>query len=74
VHWVLDVAFHEDACRVRIGHAARNLAVVRHLALNLLRQNARKGSLATKRFTAALDDTYLTTILAGVPAPPRLVS
>jgi len=74
VHWVLDVAFHEDACRVRIGHAARNLAVVRHLALHLLRQNARKGSLATKRFTAALDDTYLTTILAGVPAPPRLVS
>lgn len=67
VHWVLDVAFHEDASRARVGHAARNLAVVRHLALNLLRQDAtRKGSIAAKRFTAALDDTYLTTILAGL--------
>lgn len=67
VHWVLDVAFGEDACRARAGHAARNLAVVRHLALNLLRQDtARKGSIATKRFTAALDHTYLTTILAGM--------
>jgi predicted transposase YbfD/YdcC len=70
VHWVLDVAFGEDACRARAGHAARNLAVVRHLALNLLRQDAsRKGSVATKRFTAALDDAYLTRILAG--ASPR---
>lgn len=67
VHWLLDVAFHEDACRVHTGHAARNFAVVRHLALNLLRQNAtRKGSIATKRFTAALDDTYLATILTGL--------
>ena len=72
VHWVLDVAFREDACRARAGHAARNLAVVRHLALNLLRQDTtRKGSLVTKRFTAALDDTYLMTILAGVAPPPR---
>lgn len=75
VHWVLDVAFHEDACRVRTGHAARNLAVARHLALNLLRQDTtRKGSLVTKRLTAALDDTYLTTILAGVAHPPQPVS
>jgi predicted transposase YbfD/YdcC len=67
VHWVLDVACGEDACRARAGHAARNLAVVRHLALNLRRQDTtRKGSSATKRFAAALDDTYLTAILAGV--------
>jgi predicted transposase YbfD/YdcC len=67
VHWVLDVAFREDACRARVGHAARNLAVVRHLARNLLRQDtARKGSIATKRFTAALDDAYLTSLLSGL--------
>jgi predicted transposase YbfD/YdcC len=67
VHWILDVAFHEDASRARAGHAACNLAVVRHLALNLLRQDTtRKGSIAAKRFTAALDDTYLTVILAGL--------
>src|SRR4051794_13041360 len=70
LHWVLDVAFGEDACRARAGHAARNLAVVRHLALNLLRQDTtRKSSVATKRFAAALDDTYLTTLLTGM-APP----
>jgi len=66
VHWLLDVTFSEDACRVRAGHAARNFAVIRHLALNLLPQDAtRTGSLAKKRFTAARDDTYLST-------PPRL--
>jgi predicted transposase YbfD/YdcC len=72
VHWVLDVTFGEDACRARAGHAARNLAVVRHLALNLLRQDAtRTGSIPTKRFAAALDDAYLTTILAGLAPPVR---
>ena len=46
VHWVLDVAFREDACRVRIGDGAENLAVLRHFALDLLRQErATKGSL-----------------------------
>jgi len=75
VHWVLDVGFREDACRVRTGHAARNLAVVRHLARNLLRQDhTRKGSLIAKRSTAALDDTYLLTSLTGVGRPPPLVS
>lgn len=75
VHWLLDVAFAEDACRVRAGHAARNLAVVRHLALNLLRLNTtRTGSIATKRFAAALDDTYRSTILAGVARLPQPVS
>ncbi len=67
VHWVLDVVFNEDGCRARAGHAARNLAVVRHLALNLLRQNTtRTGSIATKRFTAALDDRYLAALLTGL--------
>jgi predicted transposase YbfD/YdcC len=67
VHWVLDVSFHEDACRVRADHGPQNLAVLRHLALNLLRQErSRRGSIATKRFAAALDETYLARILAGV--------
>jgi predicted transposase YbfD/YdcC len=71
LHWVLDVIFHEDACRVRTGDGAQNLAILRHLALNLLRQDTRvKSSLAKKRFRAALDDEYLTHLLANLVATP----
>jgi hypothetical protein len=60
---VLDVAFHEDASSVRVGHAPENLASIRHLALNLIRQErSSKGSIATKRFRAARDDLYLCSI------------
>jgi predicted transposase YbfD/YdcC len=67
LHWVLDVTFHEDASTVRLGHAPENLASIRHLALNLIRQErSSKGSIATKRFRAARDDSYLCSILAGL--------
>nr|CAA9281401.1 Mobile element protein [uncultured Armatimonadetes bacterium] len=67
VHWILDVAFREDDSRVRVGDGAENLAVLRHFALNLLRQErTAKGSVATKRFRAALDEDYLLTVLAGL--------
>jgi predicted transposase YbfD/YdcC len=69
LHWVLDVVFREDDCRVRVGHAPENLAIIRHFALNLLRQEpSRRASLATKRLCAALDDTYLRTVLNGLSA------
>ena len=69
LHWVLDVAFREDASRVRTGHAPENLAIIRHFALNLLRQEpSRRTGLATKRLRAALDDTYLRTVLDGLSA------
>ena len=71
LHWVLDVICHEDACRVRADHGARNLAMLRHSALNLLRrEHTRRGSIATKRFKAALDAGYLAAILADVADPP----
>jgi predicted transposase YbfD/YdcC len=63
VHWVLDVTFHEDASRIRTGDGAQNFSVLRHIALNLLRQEASGGSIATKRFRAALDDSYLLRVL-----------
>ncbi len=67
VHWTLDVAFGEDQSRVRTGDGAENLAVLRHFALNLLRQERpAKGGIATKRFRAALDEDYLLTVLAGL--------
>jgi predicted transposase YbfD/YdcC len=63
VHGVLDVTFDEDRSRVRMGHAPQNFAVLRHIALNLLRQEPSKGSINTKRFRAALDDQYLLKVL-----------
>ncbi len=66
LHWVLDIAFHEDESRVRHGHASQNLAVLRRLALNLLRQEstAKIGTKA-KRLKAGWDEAYLLKLLAG---------
>lgn len=69
VHWLLDLVFREDESRVSVGKGAENLAVLRHIALNLLQQDcSSKQSLKQKRFRAALDPTYLQRLLAG-PAP-----
>lgn len=64
LHWCLDVGFREDACRIRKGAASENIAIVRHIALNLLRneKTSRRG-IAGKRFNAALDDKYLMKVL-----------
>jgi predicted transposase YbfD/YdcC len=69
VHWVLDVAFREDHCRVRDGHAPENLAILRHFALNLLRRDrSARGGVATKRLRAALNHRYLRSLLDGLSA------
>jgi len=69
LHWVLDVAFREDHNRVRDDHAPQNLAILRHFALNLLRQDRSvRGSVSTKRLRAALNRTYLRSLLNGLSA------
>jgi predicted transposase YbfD/YdcC len=64
LHWILDVTFNEDQSRLRIGHGAKNMAVVRHFALNLVRQVADKRSIKRRRKRAAWDPEYLLEILA----------
>ena len=65
LHWQLDVTFHEDANQVENRHGAANLSLFRKLALSLLKQNARKESMARKRKAAAVDPGYLAEILTG---------
>lgn len=73
LHWVLDVAFREDDCRVRAGNAGENFAVIRHIAVNLLKavqgglkKNGKLG-VQNKRLLAGWDDSYLLRVL-GVPS------
>jgi predicted transposase YbfD/YdcC len=66
VHWVLDVAFREDDCRVRKGHAPENLATLRHIALNVLKADKTVNlGIKNKRLTAGWDSNYLANVLSG---------
>jgi predicted transposase YbfD/YdcC len=66
LHWVLDVAMNEDRSRVRKDQSPENLAVLRHIALNLLKQEkTAKGGIRAKQFQAALKEDYLLKVLAS---------
>lgn len=67
LHWVLDVLFGEDQSRLRKGHGANNMAVVRHFALNLVRAATDKKSLKTRRKLAGWSDQYLAALLNPQP-------
>jgi len=64
LHWCLDIAFREDESRVRDRQAANNLAVMRHIALGLLKKDATiKRGIKTKRLVAGWDEAYLAKLL-----------
>lgn len=64
LHWVLDIAFREDESRIRKDHAPQNLAVLRHMALNLLKQETSvQVGIAAKRKMAGWDNHYLLKVL-----------
>jgi predicted transposase YbfD/YdcC len=64
LHWCLDVVFGEDDSRIRQGHSARNMSLMRRFTLNLLRQENSNRSLTMKRYMAAMDNNFLIKILA----------
>ena len=66
LHWILDLAFREDESRVRVGDGAHNLGVLRHIALNLLRQErTAKCGVKAKRLLAGWDAHYLFRVLTA---------
>lgn len=68
LHWSIDVLFGEDPCRVRVKHAAENFAVLRRMALHLLKKehSSPKQSVRGKRLRAAWEPAYLEVILGGI--------
>lgn len=66
LHWVLDIAFREDESRIRKDHAPQNMALIRHIALNLLKQDtAAKVGIATRRQRAGWDNDYLEKVVCS---------
>jgi len=64
LHWVLDVAFREDACKINRGHSANNLATLRHVAANQLRREAtKKAGIRRKQRMAAMDIEYMERVI-----------
>jgi predicted transposase YbfD/YdcC len=65
LHWVLDMNFRDDECRVRTDHAPANFTTIKHMALNLIRRASGKDSLRLRRKVAAWDDDYLASLVAA---------
>jgi predicted transposase YbfD/YdcC len=65
LHWVLDMIFRDDECRVRTNHAPANFTTIKHMALNLLRKAPGKNSLRLRRKVAAWDDGFLANIITA---------
>lgn len=64
LHWSLDMAFDEDHCRIRQGYAAQNMAILRHISLNLLKSDTgNKVGIKIKQQMAGWDNDYLLKLL-----------
>ena len=65
LHWVMDMVFRDDECRVRTDHAPANFTTIKHMAHNLLRNAPGKNSLRSRRKIAAWDDNFLATLITA---------
>src|SRR5947208_528537 len=65
LHWVMDMIFRDDECRVRTDHAPANFTTLKHIALNLIRKAPGKDSIRLKRKVAAWDDDFLVSLVAA---------
>ena len=65
LHWVMDMVFRDDECRVRTEHAPANFTTIKHMAHNLIRKAPGKDSLRLKRKVAAWDDDFLASIISA---------
>ena len=63
LHWVLDVVFRDDLARLRTRHGPENMATIRHMAVNLVRDAHGQHSLKVRRKKAAWNNDYLETLL-----------
>jgi predicted transposase YbfD/YdcC len=67
LHWVLDVVFNEDRGRNRKDHSAANMAIIRHMAVNLVKNDKLSmASIRGRRLKAGWDDSYLMKLLSAV--------
>jgi predicted transposase YbfD/YdcC len=64
LHWVMDMVFRDDECRIRTEHAPANFTTIKHIAINLTRRAPGKDSLRLKRKVAAWDDDFLASLIA----------
>jgi predicted transposase YbfD/YdcC len=65
LHWVLDMVFRDDECRVRTEHAPANFTTIKHMAHHLLRSAPGKNSLRSRRKAAGWDDEFLASLVTG---------
>jgi predicted transposase YbfD/YdcC len=65
LHWVMDMIFRDDECRIRTDHAPANFTTIKHMAINLIRKAPGKDSLRLKRKVAAWDDEFLASLIAA---------
>jgi predicted transposase YbfD/YdcC len=65
MHWVMDMVFRDDECRVRTEHAPANFTTIKHMAHNLIRKAPGKDSLRVRRKVAAWDDDFLASLMTA---------